>query len=173
MRQHYLLEGIDVMTVGETSLEKVLARITGCAACSKSASTSFESLLHHTLGTSGMTEYFICSAIECPRCDSQISERTLVDFAGRAKAALDEVQYFDSRDEEQDVIFIDETTLSDAQSFVAACEHCSDRAEIPFDQVLDAITGCDPRTTEYVICHAAECAKCHGEVMEKTLVVPV
>ena len=111
--------------------------------------------------------------MQCPRCDSPIVERTLVDFAGKARAALDEVQYYDSRDEDQDVIFIDESTLVDAESFICACEHCSDRAEIPFDQVLDAITGCDPRTTEYVICHAAKCGKCHSEVMEKTLVLPL
>ena len=172
MRQNHLLEGIDVLIVGEESLEKVLDRITGCAACCKTASTSFESLLHHTLGTSGLTEYFLCAPMQCPRCDTPIFERTLVDFTGKAKAALEAIQYYDCRDEEQDVIFIDESTLLDAQSFIAACEHCSERAEIPFDQVLDAITGCDPRTTEYVICHAAKCGKCNSDVMEKTLVLP-
>jgi hypothetical protein len=173
MKQNYLLEGIDVLAVGEASLDKVLARVIGCAACCRSASTSFESLLHHTFGTSGMTEYFLSTPMHCPKCDTPIFERTLVDFSGKAKAALEEIQYFDSRDEEQDVVFVDESTLLDAESFISACEHCSARAEIPFDQILDAITGCDPRTTEYVICHAAKCGNCHSEVMEKTLVLPL
>ena len=43
--------------------------------------------------------------------------------------------------------------------------------EMPFDQLLDAMTGCNPSTTEYVICHAAKCGGCRHDVMEKTLIV--
>jgi len=172
MNQKFLLRGIDVVAVGEASLLKAQQRIKGCAACSTSASRSFESLLYEVLGNTGSTEYFLAVPTECPRCSAQIFEKTLIDFYGKAKAALDQVQYFDSRDEDQDVVFVDEPTLIEAQGFISACEHCSDRAEIAFDQLLDAVTGCDPTITEYVICHAARCSRCSHSVMEKTLVVP-
>jgi hypothetical protein len=120
-----------------------------------------------------MTEYFLCGPTTCPKCEAPIFETTLVDFDGKAEAALDEVKYFDMRDEDQNVVFIDEPTLQEAESFITACEHCSERAEIPFDQLLDAVTGCDPTVTEYVICHAAKCATCRHDVMEKTLILAI
>ena len=170
--QHFLMQCIELVAVGDATVLEAQRRVKGCAACSSSASRSFEWLLNHVLGGNGMTEYLLCSPTQCPKCDAPIFERTLVDFDGKARAALDERQYFDVRDEEQDVVFIDESTLIEAQSFIAACEYCSDRAELPFDQLLDAITTCDPSTTEYVICHPAKCAACHHDVMEKTLIVP-
>jgi hypothetical protein len=172
MKQQYLLmHGIELVAVGEATLLKAQQRITGCAACSASASHSLDWLLHQVLENNGMTEYFLGSPTECPKCGAEIFEKTLVDFDGKAIAALDEYKYFDMRDEEQEVVFIDEPTLLDAQSFIAACEHCSGRAEVPFDQLLDAMTGCNPSTTEYVICHAAKCGGCRHDVMEKTLIV--
>jgi hypothetical protein len=57
---------------------------------------------------------------------------------------------------DRDVVFVDEATLLEAQ-LMSGCERCSPDAENRFDQVLDAITGCDPAITEYVICHAAKC----------------
>jgi len=171
-QQHFLMQGVELVAVGEATLLNAQQRVTGCVACSNSASRSFESLLSHLLGNNGMSEYFLASPGECPKCAAPIFERTLIDFDGKAKAALEEeFKYFDVCDEEQDVVFIDESTLLEAQTFISGCEHCSGMAEIPFDQLLDSITGCDPATTEYVICHAAKCGNCHHDVMEKTLVV--
>jgi hypothetical protein len=171
-QQHFLMQGVELVAIGEATQLEAQKRVTGCAACSASASRSFEWLVNHILGGNGMTEYLVCSPAECPRCEAPIFERTLVDFTGKAKATLDEHKYFDVRDEEQDVVFIDEPTLREAQSYISACEHCCDSAELPFDQLLDAITGRDPAVTEYVICHAAKCAGCNRDVMEKTLIVP-
>jgi hypothetical protein len=51
------------------------------------------------------------------------------------------------------------------------CEACNpDEAEIPFDNVLDRMTGPNPSVTDYVLEQAAKCPRCFREVLEKTLV---
>jgi hypothetical protein len=83
-----------------------------------------------------------------------------------------EPRFISQRAEDTDVVFIDEATLNEAQAFVSGCENCrGEEAEMSFDQILDAITGCDPTVTEYVICHAAHCPQCRHEIMEKTLIL--
>jgi hypothetical protein len=69
------------------------------------------------------------------------------------------------------IVLINESELSDAQAFVVACEFCSTMAGIPFDYLLDAITGCDPCVTEYLMCRRVECPCCFCELSEKTRVV--
>ena len=48
---------------------------------------------------------------------------------------------------------------------------CSD-AEIPFDNMLDRLTGSDPSVTDYVLEVRARCLKCGTKINEKTLVEP-
>jgi hypothetical protein len=173
-QQHFLMHGVDLVALGEATLLMAQSRVRGCATCSKTATDSFQSLLHYMLGNGGTAEYILGSSTHCPKCSAPIFEHTLVDYEGKAQAALEaEYRYFDVCDEDQDVVFVDESTLLDAEGFIAACEHCSERAEMPFDQLLDAITGCDPSKTEYVICHAARCGACEHDVMEKTLILPL
>lgn len=170
-QQHFLLQGVELMAVGEATLLAARAQITGCAACSESASSSLERLLQDMSG-SLTTDFFLSGPIHCPRCSSPVFERTLIDWNGNSSESDDDCKYFDSCDENQDVVFIDQPMLMEAQSFIGACEHCSDVAELPFDQLLDSLTGCDPSTTEYIICHAAKCKACDHDVTEKTLVLP-
>src|SRR5215510_4131477 len=41
--------------------------------------------------------------------------------------------------------------LSKAEKLIESCEHCNpDGAEIPFDNILDRITGSDPSVTDYI-----------------------
>jgi hypothetical protein len=47
-----------------------------------------------------------------------------------------------------------------------------DGAEIPFDNVLDRITGADPCVTDYILEYPALCPYCGREIREKTLVEP-
>lgn len=68
------------------------------------------------------------------------------------------------------IVLVNESELSEAQAFVVACEFCSTSAGIPFDYLLDAITGCDPSVTEYVLSHRAKCPGCFCGLTEKTLV---
>jgi hypothetical protein len=43
-------------------------------------------------------------------------------------------------------------------------------AEIPFDAVLDHVTRCDNRVTDYILEQPAKCPNCRRDVLEKTLV---
>jgi hypothetical protein len=43
---------------------------------------------------------------------------------------------------------------------IAGCEACSENAEIPFDNILDRLTGSDPTVTDYVLEVTARCLQC-------------
>jgi hypothetical protein len=58
-----------------------------------------------------------------------------------------------------------------AEGLIESCEHCNqDGAEIPFDNILDRVTGSDPRVTDYLLSEPAKCPFCRREILEKTLV---
>jgi hypothetical protein len=171
MKQDLWLNGADVIAVGEASLLLAQQRVSGCEACSNSASLRFDALLRQVIGSRQATEYFLGFSTQCPTCEAPIVENTLVDCDENTIAALGQLKYLDARDQGQDVIFVDEATLVEAEDFIFRCEYCSAEAEMLFDQVLDAVTGCDPTITEYVICRPAKCGFCHHNVMEKTLIV--
>jgi hypothetical protein len=69
-----------------------------------------------------------------------------------------------------DVAFVDEPLVFGAEEYVSSCQHCNEAATIPFDYVLDALTGCDPRLTEYLMSRVAQCPRCSSEINEKTCV---
>jgi hypothetical protein len=50
--------------------------------------------------------------------------------------------------------------------------NASSGAEIPFDVILDRVTGSDPSVTDYILEQPAKCPKCRRDVLEKTLVEP-
>jgi hypothetical protein len=81
--------------------------------------------------------------------------------------------FFDPTPEEQNIVLVDSTSLRRAEGLFESCEHCNpDRAEIPFDNILDRVTGSDPRVTDYVLEMPAKCPQCRREILEKTLVEP-
>jgi hypothetical protein len=81
--------------------------------------------------------------------------------------------FFDRTPEQQKVVLIDAATLGEAERLIESCEHCNpDGAEIPFDVILDRITGSDPSVTDYVLEQPAKCPNCKGEILEKTFVEP-
>jgi hypothetical protein len=62
-------------------------------------------------------------------------------------------------------VLIDAVTLRRAEELIASCEECMpDFAEVPFDYVLDSLTGCDPEVTDYVLSKSASCPKCGNAV---------
>src|SRR5262249_1941370 len=132
----------------------------------------FDALLHEVVEAGAMTEYFLGAPTDCPQCGAQIYEKTLVDFDGEAKDGFDRIQCVDGRDEGQEIVFIGEATVIEARDLIVGWGQCSEEAELLFDQILDAVTGCDPSTTEYMILRPARCSFCFHEVSEKTLVVP-
>ena len=63
---------------------------------------------------------------------------------------------------------------SEAERLIESCEHCHpDDADIPFDWILDRVTGSDSSVTDYILEEPAKCPNCRREILEKTLVEPV
>jgi hypothetical protein len=65
-----------------------------------------------------------------------------------------------------------QTGLRKAEKLIIGCEGCApDDAELPFDNVLDRVTGNDPSITDYIFMEAmAKCPFCRRETNEKSLV---
>ena len=79
--------------------------------------------------------------------------------------------FFDPGPEERNIVLVALATLRKAEWFIESCEHCNpEGAEIPFDYVLDQITGSDPTITDYLLETPAGCPNCHRDIVEKTLV---
>jgi hypothetical protein len=78
--------------------------------------------------------------------------------------------FFDPPWEETDVVAIDRKTIETAMRQVLGCEACSPDAQIPFDWILDRVTGRSGATTDYVLEVPGICRQCGGEIREKTLV---
>ena len=61
-------------------------------------------------------------------------------------------------------------TIHRAQEAISSCESCNNDAELPFDWILDEITGRDGSTTDYFLTESVRCPRCGCGVNEKTLV---
>ena len=68
------------------------------------------------------------------------------------------------------LIAISKATLRRAQEHILACEACSTDAEMPFDWVLDEVTGRRGSDVDYFLSEPVKCPRCFREVTEKTLV---
>lgn len=142
-------------------------RIYGCEACSDSASEPFEWLVERAVGAGDADPYLSNTHVVCPVCATPLTRTMLV----QTEAFETETKYFEPCWDETTIVLIDEPLLVQAESCLNGCEHCSSNAEITLDYVLDEVTGCDPRVTEYVLCRPAICGNCHRQVTEKTLVI--
>jgi hypothetical protein len=57
---------------------------------------------------------------------------------------------------------------SRAEKLIHGCEYChEDDADIPFDWILDKITGRSGATTDYIMTEPAGCRACKHEITEK------
>jgi hypothetical protein len=75
--------------------------------------------------------------------------------------------------EQQNVVLIDAAILHEAERLIESCEGCNiEGAEIPFDVILDRVTGSDPSVTDYVLEQPARCPNCRSDTFEKTLIEP-
>lgn len=62
-------------------------------------------------------------------------------------------------------VLLDSEIVRAAEGKIAACESCTpDTAEVPFDFLLDCVTGYDPETTDYVLPESVHCPQCGAEV---------
>ena len=78
--------------------------------------------------------------------------------------------FFDLAPEQQNVVPVDASTLQKAQRMVGGCEACSEDAELPFENILDRLTGSDPTVTDYFLEAPTRCLQCGAEIHQKTLV---
>ena len=58
------------------------------------------------------------------------------------------------------LIAVSRATVLRAQSHILGCESFSPEAEIPFDWILDDVTGRDGAEVDYVLSEPAKCPKC-------------
>src|SRR5262249_38880152 len=60
--------------------------------------------------------------------------------------------FFDPTPEQQNVVLVNAATLHVAERLIESCEGGNlDGAEIPFDNILNRVTGSDPSVTDYVL----------------------
>jgi hypothetical protein len=66
---------------------------------------------------------------------------------------------------------VDTNTLRKALRLVSGCRRCSPYAEIPFNSILDSVTGSDPTEAQYIVIQGtARCPQCDRIMNENTLV---
>ncbi len=173
MREKQAMIATELVAVGQASLLKVQKRVVACQGCSASVSRSFGSVMIEVLGAANPgSQYLMLGPARCPACSRPIYETTRVRCEGEiAGPDSDEIKEFAPCWEDTDVVLIDEDMLSKAENFVTGCERCVEHAEMTFEYILDEITGCDPTSTEYVMCHAAKCPGCFQDITEKTLII--
>lgn len=57
--------------------------------------------------------------------------------------------FFDPQPEQQVVVLVDSATLRMAERLIESCEQCNEEgAEIPFDWILDRVTGSKGSVTD-------------------------
>ena len=79
--------------------------------------------------------------------------------------------FFDPSPEKQVVVFVGRSTVYRAELLIKGCEYCiPERAEIPFDHILDRIVGSKASVADYLLEEPARCPFCQEPVTEKTLV---
>jgi hypothetical protein len=82
--------------------------------------------------------------------------------------------FFDPTAEQQVIVLVEASEVRRAERLIESCEACNEEgAEIPFDNILDRITGSDPKVTDYILEAPAKCPNCRRDILEKTLVEPV
>jgi hypothetical protein len=68
---------------------------------------------------------------------------------------------------------VDAEKIRRVEKLIDGCEYCHEEdADIPFDWILDKITGRSGATTDYILTEPARCPICKYEITEKTLVEP-
>ncbi len=79
-------------------------------------------------------------------------------------------EFFDPPLEDLVIAPVSAVQLRAALRQVLACEACSEEADIPFDWVLDRVTGVDASVTDHLLEVPAACPWCGAPLTEKSLV---
>jgi hypothetical protein len=160
--------------LGTKNTLKAQDRLISCEKCDRFAVTPFKRLLAESAPDASSTEAALSEPAKCPSCFNIVEEDTLVAFRNdmdsfEGSAGAD---YFDPPLEEMTVHLVGENLRAAAQSMISGCDQCCDCPEITFDCILDELTACDPKSTEYILCRPARCPRCRRDVTERTIVLP-
>ena len=60
------------------------------------------------------------------------------------------------------VVALGEEVIRRAEALIESCEHCNPDSEIPFDWMLDRVTGNLGSTTDYILESQAKCPNCEA-----------
>ena len=71
------------------------------------------------------------------------------------------------------ILALSSSTIRRAEDAISSCEACNTEAELPFDWILDEVTGHSGSLTDYFLTEPARCPSCGSPVIEKTLVEAV
>lgn len=156
--------------MGAKNTSKAQDRLISCEKCDDLVITPFKLLLEELARKYGIREYTLPEQVTCPVCSGVIVESTLVSFRKEVESTSG-ADYFDPLLENSSVWLVDEPIRAAAESMISGCEHCADCTEISFEYILDQITGCDPTSTQYLLCRPARCPRCSRDVTERTLVL--
>jgi hypothetical protein len=64
---------------------------------------------------------------------------------------------------QQVVVLVQSATLRQAERLIESCEHCNEEGvQIPFDNILDRVTGSDPSVTDCILEEPAKCPQLPG-----------
>ena len=72
-----------------------------------------------------------------------------------------------------ELVLVDSDTVVCAAREVIGCQGCSPDANVPFEWLLDLMTGHDPLSADYLMETPAICSYCGRKIGEKTLIEPI
>jgi hypothetical protein len=160
--------------LGTKNTLRATDRLISCEKCDPFAVTPFRTLLDESAGEAAASDVVLPETFKCPSCFNIVNEDTLIAFRGDMDAieGSEGAGYFDPPLDEMTIHFVGENLRAAAQSRISGCDQCCDCPEITFDCILDEVTGCDPKSTEYILCRRARCPRCHRDVTERTIILP-
>ena len=68
------------------------------------------------------------------------------------------------------VVSVSQTSVTQAEHAIEACQRCSPNAAVSFSFVLDSFRAYGAHQVEYILPVLAHCPRCWGEIDERTLV---
>ena len=72
--------------------------------------------------------------------------------------------FVDPTAKQQVIVLVDGATVRTTEHLIESCESCNEEgAQIPFDWILDRVTGCKGSVTDYILETPAKCPNCRRE----------
>jgi hypothetical protein len=68
------------------------------------------------------------------------------------------------------VMFVSAETLGRVRKLIRGCQACSPSADVPFEEILDRVSGHRAAVTRYIFLGSVTCPRCCGRVAATTLI---